>query len=91
MDLPVRPDYRPKHLEYCGLVEPKGRRNVNPFITTVAGVYFFLAVVDSAQAQSRNFVVFVPCLLTIIYLFIGGLYTANKNAINWAYMRFSQM
>ena len=39
-----------------------------------------------------NFVVFVPYLLTIVYLFIAELYTGNKNAINdWAYTMLSQM
>ena len=65
---------------------------VNRFITTVAGVYFFLAVAGFRTGIVGNFVVFVPYLLTIIYLFIGGLYTANKNAINdWAYTMLSQM
>ena len=72
--------------EYCGLVNQKEDVTVNRFITTVAGVYFFLAVAGFRTGIVGNFVVFVPYLLTIIYLFIGGLYTANKNAINdWAY------
>ncbi len=78
--------------EYCGLVNQKDDVTVNRFITTVAGVYFFLAVAGFRTGIVGNFVVFVPYLLTIIYLFIGGLYTANKNAINdWAYTMLSQM
>ena len=78
--------------EYCGLVNQKEDVTVNRFITTVAGVYFFLAVAGFRTGIVGNFVVFVPYLLTIIYLFIGGLYTANKNAINdWAYTMLSQM
>ena len=78
--------------EYCGLVNQKEDVIVNRFITTVAGVYFFLAVAGFRTGIVGNFVVFVPYLLTIIYLFIGGLYTANKNAINdWAYTMLSQM
>ena len=39
-----------------------------------------------------NFIVFVPYLLTIVYLFISELYTGNKDAINdWAYTMLSQM
>ena len=78
--------------EYCRLVNQKEDVTVNRFITTVAGVYFFLAVAGFRTGIVGNFVVFVPYLLTIIYLFIGGLYTANKNAINdWAYTMLSQM
>ena len=78
--------------EYCGLVNQKEDVTVNRFITTVAGVYFFLAVAGFRTGIVGNIVVFVPYLLTIIYLFIGGLYTANKNAINdWAYTMLSQM
>ena len=78
--------------EYCGLVNQKEDVTVNRFITAVAGVYFFLAVAGFRTGIVGNFVVFVPYLLTIIYLFIGGLYTANKNAINdWAYTMLSQM
>ena len=68
--------------EYCGLVNQKEDICVNRFITTVAGVYFFLAVAGFRTGIVSNFVVFVPYLLTIVYLFIAELYTGNKNAIN---------
>ena len=69
--------------EYCGLVNQKEDICVNRFITTVAG--FRTGIVS-------NFVVFVPYLLTIVYLFIAELYTGNKNAINdWAYTMLPQM
>ena len=78
--------------EYCGLVNQKEDIYVNRFITTVAGVYFFLAVAGFRTGIVSNFVVFVPYLLTIVYLFIYELYTGNKNAINdWAYTMLSQM
>ena len=78
--------------EYCGLVNQKEDICVNRFITTVAGVYFFLAVAGFRTGIVSNFVVFVPYLLTIVYLFIAELYTGNKNAINdWAYTMLSQM
>ena len=78
--------------EYCGLVNQKEDIYVNRFITTVAGVYFFLAVAGFRTGIVSNFVVFVPYLLTIVYLFIAELYTGNKNAINdWAYTMLSQM
>lgn len=52
--------------EYCGLVNQKEDVTVNRFITTVAGVYFFLAVAGFRTGIVGNFVVFVPYLLTII-------------------------
>ena len=78
--------------EYCGLVNAKEDVTVNRFITTVAGVYLFLAVAGFRTGIVTNFIVFVPYLLTIVYLFIAELYTGNKDAINdWAYTMLSQM
>lgn len=80
--------------EYCGLVNEEAEDvNVNRFISTVAGVYFFLAVAGFRTGfTGYNFVVFVPYILTIVYLFVFELYTGNKNAINdWAYTMLSQM
>ena len=58
----------------------------------LAGVYFFLAVAGFRMGIVGNFVVFVPYLLTILYLFISELYTGNKDAINdWAYTMLSQL
>ncbi len=78
--------------EYCGLVNQQDDVTVNRFITTIASVYFFLAVAGFRTGIVAGFIVFVPYLLTIVYLFISELYTANKNAINdWAYTMLSQM
>lgn len=78
--------------EYCGLVNAEKEITVNRFISTVAGVYFFLAVagINSGYIQTNG--VFIPYLLTIVYLFISELYTKNANAINdWAYTMLAQM
>ena len=80
--------------EFCGLVNEEAEDvSVNRFISTVAGVYFFLAVAGFRTGiTGYNFVVFIPYILTIVYLFIYELYTGNKNAINdWAYTMLSQM
>ena len=80
--------------EFSGLVNDEAEDvNINRFITTVAGVYFFLAVVGFRTGfTGYNFVVFVPYILTIVYLFIYELYTGNKNAVNdWAFTMLSQM
>ena len=58
----------------------------------VTFVNLFLAVVLCCMGIVGNFVVFVPYLLTILYLFISELYTGNKDAINdWAYTMLSQL
>ena len=59
--------------EYCGLVNnEKEGVTVNRLICTIAGVYFFLAVAGLRMGIVGNFIVFVPYLLTIVYLFIVG-------------------
>jgi phosphatidate cytidylyltransferase len=78
--------------EYCGLVNDIKDVTVNRFISTVAGVYFFLAIagVNGGIIQSNG--VFIPYILTIVYLFVSELYTKNENAIHdWAYTMLSQM
>lgn len=78
--------------EYTGLVNDRENVQVNRFITTVAGVYFFLAMAGYITRLTPTMGVFVPYLLTIVYLFISGLYTKNKDAINdWAYTMLGQM
>jgi phosphatidate cytidylyltransferase len=78
--------------EYTGLVNERENVTVNRFITTIAGVYLFLAVAGWRNGMVNNFVVFIPYLLTIVYLFISELYLNNKDAINdWAYAMLSQM
>lgn len=78
--------------EYTGLVNEHADVTVNRFISTVAGVYFFLAVAAFRTGLVANFIVFVPYLLTIVYLFISELYTGSKHAVNdWAYTMLGQM
>lgn len=78
--------------EYSGLVNNIEDVTINRFISTVAGVYLFLAIsaVNSGFVQTNA--VFMPYLLTIIYLFISELYTKNKNAIHdLSYTMLGQM
>ena len=78
--------------EYCGLVNDVEGVAVNRFISTVAGVYFFIAVASWRSGIVTNFVIFVPYLLTVIYLFVSELYLKNENPIHdWAYTMLSQM
>ncbi|MDN5553960.1 phosphatidate cytidylyltransferase [Prevotella sp.] len=78
--------------EYTGLVNQRENIKVNRFISTIAGVYFFIAVAAFRIGISTNFVIFVPYLLTIVYLFISELYLKQKDPINdWAYTMLGQM
>lgn len=77
--------------EYTGLVNSKGIV-VNRFISTVAGVYFYLAVAAWCIGLTDGFIVFVPYVITIIYLFISELYLKHKDPIgSWAYTMLGQM
>lgn len=78
--------------EYTGLVNQVENVAVNRFISTVAGVYFFIAVAGINSGYIQTNAVFVPYLLTVVYLFISELYARNTNAINdWAYTMLGQM
>ena len=77
--------------EYTGIVDDLQDVSVNRFITTVAGVYLFLAMAGYCSGIVPS-AVFIPYLLTIVYLFISELYTKASNPINnWAYTMLSQM
>ena len=78
--------------EYTGLVNKNKGTSVNRFISTVAGTYFFLAVAGVNSGFIATNAVFVPYLLTIVYLFVSELYTKAKDPINnWGYTMFGQM
>lgn len=78
--------------EYAGLVNQVENVAVNRFISTVAGVYSFIAVAGINSGYIQTNAVFVPYLLTVVYLFISELYARNTNAINdWAYTMLGQM
>ena len=79
--------------EFCGLVNDRITGvTVNRFISTVAGVYFFLAMAGYCSGLVSSNGVFIPYLLTIIYLFISELYLKQANPVNnWAYTMLSQM
>ena len=77
--------------EFCGLVNNIKSVQTNRFICTIAGVYFFLAVAGFCSGMTPS-AVFIPYLLTVVYLFVSELYTKAENPINnWAYTMLSQM
>lgn len=78
--------------EYGGLVNGVRGVTVNRFISTVAGVYLFLAVGGFCSGLVQTGAVFIPYLLTLVYLFVSELYAKYENAVNdWAYTMLGQM
>ena len=78
--------------EFCGLVNNVKGVQVNRFINTVAAVYFFLAMGGFCNGMVQTGAVFIPYLLTVIYLLISELYTKAANPVNnWAYSMLAQM
>lgn len=79
--------------EYTGLVNDRvADVSVNRFISTVGGVYIFIAVAAWRVGYVDNFVVMIPYILTIIYLIISELYAKSRSALqNWAYTMLGQM
>ena len=77
--------------EYGGLVNEWDDIQVNRFISTAAGVSLFLAFAGYCTGYTPA-TVFIPYLVTVIYLIISELYTKAPNPINnWAYTMLSQM
>jgi phosphatidate cytidylyltransferase len=78
--------------EFTGLVnDHRGGITVNRMICTVAGVYFFLAMAGYNSGITPASV-FIPYLVSIIYLMVAELYLKQEDPIgDWAYTMFSQL
>lgn len=81
--------------EFTGLVNECESVAVNRFISMVAGIYFFYAMTyfcSDLYAGIAKSVVFIPYLVTIIYLLIAELYLKQDDPVqDWAYTMLSQM
>ncbi|MBQ2210819.1 MAG: phosphatidate cytidylyltransferase [Prevotella sp.] len=81
--------------EFTGLVNERPEVTVNRFICTVAAVYFFYAMTyfcSDLYGGAAKSVVFIPYLVTVVYLLVAELYAKQKDPINnWAYTMLSQM
>ena len=81
--------------EFTGLVNEREHVTVNRFICMVAGVYFFYAMTyfcSDLYAGVAKSVVFIPYLVTVIYLLIAELYLKQEDPVqDWAYTMLSQM
>ena len=77
--------------EFTGLVNERDDIQVNRFISTVAAVYLFLAMAGYNSGLTPP-TVFIPYLVSIIYLLVAELYLKAPNPINdWAYTMMSQL
>jgi phosphatidate cytidylyltransferase len=77
--------------EFCGLVNERPYVSTNRFICTVSGVYLFLAMAGYNSGMTPS-TVFVPYLVSIVYLMVAELYLKAKDPINnWAYTMLSQL
>lgn len=77
--------------EFTGIINGRNGISVNRFICTVAGVYFFFAMAGYTSGITPP-AVFIPYLITIIYLLAAELYTKAEDPVaNWAYTMMSQM
>ena len=77
--------------EFAGLVNDRNRVSVNQMISTVAGVYFFLAMAGFCSGITPPSI-FVPYLVTLIYLMVAELYLKQEDPVHdWAYTMMSQL
>lgn len=77
--------------EFTVLVNERENVTVNQMISTVAGVYLFLAMAGYNSGLTPA-AVFIPYLVTIIYLMVAELYLKQPDPVNdWAYTMMSQM
>ncbi len=81
--------------EFTGLINQRADVTVNRFISTVAGVYLFYAMTyycSDIYAGVAKSVVFIPYLVTIVYLLVAELYLKQQDPIqDWAYTMLAQM
>ncbi len=77
--------------EFSQLVNQHENITINPFITTIGGVYLFLAIYTYKQMMVDDRI-FVPYLIILVYMLIRELYLKRPNPIhNWAFSFMSQL
>jgi len=77
--------------EFAGLVNNMEGVEVNRLIATAAGVYLFLAFAG-AWMGITDMRVFLPYLVTVVYMFVSELYNKSENPVNsWAYTMQAQV
>ena len=77
--------------EFTGLVNDREEVTVNRTITTIAGVFLFFAMAGYCSEITLSSV-FIPYLLTLMYLMVAELYLKHEDPIHdWAYMMMTQL
>ena len=77
--------------EFTGLVNDREKVTVNRLSSTVAGVYLFFAMAGFCSELTPS-AVFIPYLVSIIYLMVAELYLKNEDPIHdWAYTMMAQL
>lgn len=77
--------------EFTNIINQNLHLHVNRLITTVAGVYLFAAVF-AFNREIAGAEVFIPYVLSIIYLPVSELYLRYENSIlNWAFALMAQL
>ena len=77
--------------EFTRLVNDRPRVTVNRMITTITGVYLFFAMAGFCSELVPSGV-FIPYLISIIYLMVAELYLKHEDPIHdWAYTMMSQL
>jgi len=77
--------------EFAGLVNEREGVQINRFICTVSGIYLFLAMAGYNSGLTPS-TVFIPYLVSIVYLLVAELYLKQEDPINdWAYTMLSQL
>lgn len=77
--------------EFCHIVNQREDVQVNTAICTVSGLYLFMAI-SGFCTNLTPAGIFIPYLLSIIYLLVSELYLKSEHALNnWAFTMMSQM
>lgn len=78
--------------EYTGLINQRSDVSLNRLISVVAAVYLFCAFWGYSSGVTPTSGVFIPYVLTLIYLIVSELYQERDHTLNnWAYTMFGQI
>lgn len=78
--------------EFCDIVSERDDVDINPLICSVSGAYLFLAFYGYLSGWTPTPAVFIPYLISMVYLTISELYLQRESPLNnWAYTMMSQM
>lgn len=77
--------------EFCSIINKNLHTQINRFITTVSAVYLFFAVMGF-NLNIAGSEIFIPYLISIIYLFVSELYFDREKSIyNWSFTMMAQL